>query len=361
MDRPIKILGLTRYAQLGASSRLRTFQYLEALRAHGIEIEVAPLFGDDYVRALYGKTSRGGLVLKAFARRLAVLMRLGRYDAVWVEKEMLPWLPAITELALIPKSLPLITDYDDAIFHRYDQHRLPLVRQLLGDKIGKVMQRSDLVVAGNAYLADHARTAGAKRVAIIPTVVDLSRYPLRDRAPSETVTIGWIGSPSTASYLDIVKPVLADLGATQRFRAVAIGARAEQVAQSPFEPRPWSIDTEVEDLAGIDIGIMPLADTPWERGKCGYKLIQYMALGIPVIATPIGANRDIVVDGHNGFWASDAGDWRRALAALLDDAPKRRLFGDRGREMVETRYALAVQAPELARLIAETVRTTGRR
>jgi glycosyltransferase involved in cell wall biosynthesis len=325
------------------------------LARHGIDLEIAPLFGDDYVRALYGQAGRARHVLHAFAGRLHALLSARKFDAVWIEKEALPWLPAFVELSLLPRGIPLIADYDDAVFHRYDQHGSLLVRAVLGRKLDRVMARVDLVVAGNAYLADHARKAGARRVEIVPTVVDLDRYLLLEHPHADEVTIGWIGSPKTAAYLDAVKPVIGELTSAMPLQAIAIGARADQLAGSCFTPVPWSEESEVAQLRRIDIGIMPLEDTPWERGKCGYKLIQYMALGLPVVASPVGVNRQIVRHGENGFLASAPAEWRDALEKLATDPALRRSFGAAGRSDIEDRYALSVQAPHLAELIEAVV------
>ena len=357
----IKILALTRYGRLGASSRLRTFQYRGPLAGLGIELDIRPLFGDDYVNAIYGDAGRARVAFVAVARRLKRLLSSADHDALWVEKEALPWLPAFLELALLPSRMPLILDYDDAVFHRYDMHRSRMVRALLGAKLDRLMARADLVVAGNDYLAARARQAGARQVEIVPTVVDLDRYPVRPGAGSDRLTVGWIGSPGTASYLDVVKPVLRGLSETMPLKAIAIGARADQLAGSPFETAGWSEESEVDVLRTIDIGIMPLQDTPWERGKCGYKLIQYMALGLPVVASPVGVNVRIVRSGVNGFLATTADDWHAALARLAGDAALRAAFGGAGRSDVEKGYALSVQAPRLAAMIAAAVGARGRR
>lgn len=350
-----RILALTRYGRLGASSRVRTIQYQDCLRDHGLDVVVEALFGDDYIRALYSRRSRIPATLAAFRRRFAALRLVRDFDAVWVEKEALPWLPAAVELAALPGQVPLIVDYDDAVFHRYDRHRSAAVRRLLGRKIDAVMARADLVVAGNGYLADRARAAGACRVEVVPTVVDLDRYvPCRDPEP-KPVTVGWIGSPSTAPYLDAVKPVIADLARSSGIAAVAVGARQDQVVGSPFVARRWREEAEVADLNAFDIGIMPLADTPWERGKCAYKLIQYMALGIPVVASPVGANREVVVHGENGLLAEDAGEWRTALVALAADPALRASMGRAGRRTVEQGYSLQLWAPRLAAMLHETI------
>jgi glycosyltransferase involved in cell wall biosynthesis len=269
---------------------------------------------------------------------------------VWIEKELLPWVPAFAEFMLLPRGVRVILDYDDAVFHRYDMHASVAVRAVLGQKLDKLMARADLVLAGNGYLAERARQAGAKRVAIVPTVVDLERYCPTSHELEGPVTVGWIGSPNTAPYLDQVKPVVNALAAGGRIRAVAIGARQDQVDGSAFEAVSWTEESEVDHLARCDIGIMPLTDTPWERGKCGYKLIQYMALALPVVASPVGVNTTLV-GPDSGFLARDEKEWRAALLSLASDAGKRRMQGAAGREKVAKEYSLQVWAGRLSGLL----------
>lgn len=343
---------LSRYDALGASSRLRMMRYVPFLRAAGFEVELRPLLDDRYVHALYDRSVSKLHVASRYVRRLGELRSAFRADVVWVEKELFPWLPAIFERALLPRSAALVLDFDDAVFHRYDAHRSAAVRVLLGRKIDALMRRADLVTAGNEYLAERARTAGCRRVEWLPTVIDLERYPSPfPRMAGDVVTIGWIGSPATADYLRAVVPVLERLGQRHRLRCLAIGARADQVAGTPFEPVAWSEDTEVEQLRKFDIGIMPLPDAPWERGKCGYKLIQYMACGLPMVASPVGANRAIVADGGNGFLADTDAQWFDALERLIVDAGLRTRIGAEGRRTVETTYNVQTQAPRLVRML----------
>ncbi|MER9120473.1 glycosyltransferase family 4 protein [Mesorhizobium sp. M0954] len=357
----INLLALTRYGRLGASSRLRSFQYREPLARLGIDFDIVPLFGDDYISTIYNRTGRAQTVLKALAWRVRALFSSKAYDGLWVEKEMLPWLPAFLELALISQKLPLIVDCDDAVFHRYDTHRSSIVRAVLGRKLDRIMARADLVTAGNDYLADRAQRAGARHVEIVPTVVDLKRYSIGPRSNADMVTVGWIGSPITAPYLDIVKPILESLSQDVPLRAVAIGARPDQLAGSIFTATPWSEETEVDEIRKIDIGIMPLPDNPFERGKCGYKLIQYMALGLPVVASPVGVNKQLIRHGQNGFLAADSGQWREAIATLCNDPALRHSFGAAARVDVERHYALSVMAPRLADLIEGAVVSVNRR
>jgi hypothetical protein len=235
-----------------------------------------------------------------------------------------------------------------------------VVRALLGRKIDSVMRRADLVLAGNPYLAERARTARANRVEIIPTVVDLERYtPTGSRRDSKPVVIGWVGSPTTALYLAPVKRLLSRLATRYPISCVAIGARQDQVADGPFIATAWSEAGEVKLLSEIDIGIMPLPDEPYTQGKCGYKLIQYMACGLPVVASAVGVNKEIVREGENGFLATSDREWEDALVRLILDPDLRRRMGVAGRIRVEAEFSLQRQAPRLEQLLRSVTARIG--
>ena len=349
---------LSRYSRQGASSRLRTMQYLPYLQAAGFDVTLAPFFGDDYLGRLYSGQSTRSEVLRAYRRRLGQLREARNADLIWIEKEALPWMPWAIERAALPRHVPIVSDYDDAVFHRYDVHRRGLVRRLLGRKLDRLMAASTLVTPGNAYLADRAKAAGAGRVMVVPTVVDATAYRLR--APSSPagrpLVIGWIGSPSTwGDYMVPMLPMLTQLADTSGARILAIGA-----PQAPCHPavdiRRWSEETEVDQIREMDIGLMPLDDSPWSRGKCGYKLIQYMACGVPVIAAPVGVNVDIVEPGVNGFLASTEAEWRSAIATLQADPDLRARMGAAGRKKVEQHYSLQVWGPRVASAMAGLAR-----
>lgn len=347
----MRVLLLSRYARLGASSRLRSFQYLPYLEQAGFAVTVAPLFDDDYVRGLSSGTISKFSILKAYWLRLRFIFKAKQFDLVWLEYEMLPWLPSWLELTLLTKSISLVVDYDDAIFHRYDQHRSKMVRKLLGHKIDAVMRRAAVVIVGNEYLCDRAKQAGAKRVVLLPTVVDATRYAVVEKVNAQSVTIGWIGQPSTAKYLSQLVPELNGILAKHGARIVAIGPKAEQFQFLPVVVKPWTEDSEVAEIQQFDIGIMPLSESLWERGKCGYKLIQYMACGKPVVATPIGVNNIIVRHGENGFLANTFTEWCDALDKLCEDAVLRKRMGEEGRKIVEENYSLQVTVPRLNELL----------
>lgn len=358
----MKLALLPRYGRLGASSRLRMFLYEEALRAAGLSPTSYPMLGDDYLRGLYAGGADRRSVALAYLRRLGQLRAARRADLLWIEKEALPWIPAWAEIAALPRGLPIALDYDDAVFHRYDMHRNPLVRHLLGRKLDRLMGRAALVTAGNAYLADRARQAGAPHVEIVPTVVDLAHYPLSTRASkSGTVTIGWIGSPSTwAEYMRPMLPLLLETAQTHGARILSVGAGQGAGPHPLLTDHPWSEDSEAALIGQMDIGLMPLTDTPWSRGKCGYKLIQYMACGLPVIASPVGVNSVIVQDGVNGFLAETPVEWQAALRRLIHDPALRQSMGQAGRRRVETQYSLQVWGPRLAGMLADMAGVSGR-
>ncbi len=350
------VLLLNRYDRLGASSRLRFLDFLPALSKAGVSVTPAPLFDDDYLRTLYaGRRQSPALLAASYARRLRHLLTNGHTDLVWLEKEALPWLPSWIEGRLLSR-VPYVMDLDDAWFHRYGLHRSGLVRSVLGGKLAALARGARLVIVGNDHLADWARASGARDVLVLPTVIDLERYPpptpCSRLTPCEDrpFTIGWMGSPSSARYLDLVAGALARLSGP--VRVLLVGAHGAEPPGLPpglaVEHAPWREDQEVELLRRFDVGVMPLEDSPWARGKCGYKLIQYMAVGCPVVASPVGVNTTLVRDGENGFLALDEAGWGAALQRLADDKALRIRLGKAGRQRVEEHYSLQAVAPRLA-------------
>lgn len=352
----MNILLLCRYPRQGASSRLRSYQYLPELEKRGIQVTVSPLFSEDYLEVFYHSgRKRPADLLAAYWQRLKQLFKVKAYDLLWVEKELFPWLPAIAETSLDSLGIPFLVDYDDAIFHRYDQASSAWVRKLLGRKIDRVMASARLVTVGNDYLAERARVAGARRVMQLPTVVDTRRYSLKTVDDSTPFTIGWIGSPTTVGYLELIHEPLQSLASERAIRLLVVGAEAEPIAGVSVENLSWSEATETELIQRFDVGVMPLADALWEQGKCGYKLIQYMASGLPVIASAVGVNRKLVEQGVNGYLAEGVEDWQKALKSLADDAHLRAEMGRMGRLKVEQHYSLEVMAPRLISAIMQSV------
>lgn len=348
----MRVLLLTRYSRMGASSRVRSLQYAEALRQMGVEVHACALLDDDYLKARYAHERISLIKLAdAYLRRLRLLLRSARYDVVWIEKELFPNWPAWFEGLLRRAGVPYLVDYDDAIFHGYALSSNPLKR-LLRNKIDRVMRSASLVVGGNSYLLDHAKRAGAAKVALLPTVIDIQRYTIATEKPSgDRLVIGWIGSPTSAQYLRPLLPVLERLREHFDFEFTVVGARLD-TGRYPFTRCVgWREQTEVDEIRRFDVGVMPLPEGPWEQGKCGYKLIQYMACGIATVASPVGVNPDIVQEGDTGFLAATEAQWLDALSRLLSDAQLRKNMGRRGRERAEQHYCLQVTAPRLLHLL----------
>jgi glycosyltransferase involved in cell wall biosynthesis len=348
----MKILLLSRYDRLGASSRVRSYQYIPLLRTFGIDVEVAPLLSEGYLRRLYAHRATDWRELfLAYLSRAARLFRADRFDLLWIEKELFPNLPASFEQILAGLGIPYVVDYDDAIFDRYRLSPNPLKR-LLAHKIEKVVRYASLVICGNSYLAEYAQRAGARRVEVLPTVVDLDRYSVSRSRGNARIVVVWIGTPNTARYLDIAMPALRLASKEYSLQLRVIGAQF-RASGLDVECQEWSEKSEVSNIQGCAIGIMPLLDTPWERGKCGYKLIQYMACGLPVIASPVGVNSEIVMEDVNGFLPSTPQEWLSALRVLCGDEQQRMRMGMHGRRSVENNYCLQVTAPKLVQLLSE--------
>lgn len=347
------LLMLSRYGPLGASSRMRSYQYIDALREAGISVEIRPLFDDAYVAARH--RGRGlppvARVVAGYLHRLDAMRAARQAHALWIEYELLPWLPFGIERWIYARH-PVIVDYDDAIFHRYGLHRWQPVRSLLGRKIDRIMAAASVVVAGNEYLAERARGAGARRVEVVPTVIDLARYRQKvGSRDSRRLAIGWIGSPSTVAYLRQLEPVLRAIGGETNPRVVNVGGTPWMAAGLDIDNLPWSAESEVAAMLEFDVGIMPLPDEPWARGKCGYKLIQYMGCALPAIASPVGINASIIEHGKTGFLASTSDEWRSALQALASSAELRTGMGRAGFARACERYSLAVTAPKVVDLV----------
>jgi len=348
----VNILLLSRYERLGASSRYRSYQYLPHLRSRGHAITVSPLLSDNYLRRLYARQAPPLWDLcRSYVRRIRALLQSSRFDLLWIEYEALPWFPYVAERLIRPAGIPYVVDYDDAVFHRYDMHRVGLVRRSLGSKIDRVMRDAAVVIAGNDYLAERAIAAGAQRTEIIPTVIDVSRYPGIPPADRHPFRIGWIGSPSTSHFLRQIEPALQEVCAGTDARLTVIGDSHVLLQGVPVDSVTWNEATEIDELARCDVGIMPLTDNPWERGKCGLKLVKYMGCSLPVVASPVGINRSIVEEGVNGFLAENSRQWVEALSRFRQDYSLRRNCGLAGRAKVEAQYSLQHAAPRLAAIL----------
>lgn len=352
----MKMLILSRYQGLGASSRLRLYQYIEFLEKSNFDVDLNYLTSDKSIlhKYKYGKYKKIDIFFE-YIKRINIMLEIKKYDIVWIEKEALPWIPSFIE-SIFLKGVKYIVDYDDAVFHNYDMHRSKLVSFFYKNHFRRIMRNAKMITAGNRYLAEKAESYGAKNIEILPTVIDIDRYSIKSSTSFyNRPVVVWIGSPSTVKYLEVVRDVLVRLNLKYDFLLRVIGADFH-CPEINLELLPWSEDNEVELLRSADIGIMPLFDSPWEKGKCGYKLIQYMACGIPVIASPVGVNSLIVDDQVNGYLCNAEIDWYESLEKMLGDVRLREEMGKMGRRAVEERYCVQVTAPSLIKKINRVLR-----
>jgi glycosyltransferase involved in cell wall biosynthesis len=238
---------------------------------------------------------------------------------------------------------PCILDVDDAIH---------LFRH--GWAARRLARHADLVIVGNSWLAAEWRRWNAN-VEVLPTAVDTGRYRLRPFP--ECPTIGWIGSFGNLPYLEAIAPALAEI--IRRFPGVTIAVCSERPPKLPGVPVryvPWSVAVEDDFLASLTIGLMPLADGPWERGKCSFKMLQYLAAGRPCVVSPVGMNNDVLAQAECGLAAATTADWVAALSNLLTDRAAAERLGGAGHALVQRQYSLTALAPRLARLVRSVAR-----
>ncbi len=364
MTTPIRVLALSPIPEEGAGCRFRIAQFIPYLRSVGIDVTLRSLFTAEFFNLVY---RRGQYARKAsgFAKlalkHLASLRDLSRFDAVLLYREMLPIGPAIIERLLALRGRPpIVFDFDDAIFlpNVSDANR-PIAALKQPRKVATIIRHSNRVIVGNDYLAAYARQFN-DAVTVIPTVVDTSKFVPRARSDSSASrtrpVVGWIGSPTTASYLVALTPVLQRVHVNCPFVLRISGAGDPIDAPGlEIEQPAWSLHREVELFNTCDVGVYPLTDDEWARGKCGFKAIEFMACGVPVVASAVGVNREIIEDGVNGFLASSDAEWVDKLGRLLGDPDLRRRLGAAGRRTIEERYSLQIQAPALAAALRDVV------
>lgn len=351
----MKILYFTKYSRKGASSRLRSYQYFTYLEKNGCDILVYPLFDDEYLKNLYQGKKPVLKIISAYIARFWQLRKITKTDIIFIEKELFPYLPAYVEQMLNFLGFNYIVDYDDAIFHNYDLSSNKWVRRLLSKKIDRVMAASNTVIAGNNYLKNRAIKAKAKNIEIIPTVIEAHRYQKKGFYNSKLpVVIGWIGSPSTLKYLNPLISVFKSLAENYPIRVHIIGATSYKVdlPTSMVNYIDWKEETEALQIAKFDIGIMPLDDSPWAKGKCAYKLIQYMACGLPVIASPVGMNQQVICNGKNGFLANSEEQWYTCIEKYILNMEMRKKHGQKGYELVQNKFTIESQLDKLIRIFS---------
>lgn len=336
-------------SSIGPSSRYRVLQFLPHFRAAGIDCHVDALFGETYFSILKVRSCPLRTLFKipyvfvCFLRRLWTLLNLGGQDLIVIEGQLFPYAPPLAERLLLWCRYRVAIEMDDAIYLTPGHEK----------KIAALLSMATGAIVGNHRLAAYAKQF-SPRVCTVPTVVDTERFvpnPMSldsSERNSDTITIVWIGLAYNLKYLDVLAPALRALQTKFRLMLRVVCSQPPHMPGVDIEFRPWSFQREVADLQDATIGVMPLEDTEWARGKCGLKLLQYLAVGVPSVASPVGVNRDIIADGENGFLAATEQDWYERLEALCREPQLRARMGQAGRRTVEERYSLTVWGPRLA-------------
>jgi glycosyltransferase involved in cell wall biosynthesis len=363
----VKVLFLPLYSRLGGSSRYMVYDYLEFFRGAGVEAVVAPLFDEPYHQGI-GNFARATSLTDIFrhwpyymsrvTERMRWIRQSDRFDIVVLEKELLPYFPYGAEKLLKTRRAKLVTLFDDAVYAYYASHPNRLVRLLSYRKIERIINLSDHIIVWNAHLGEYARQLNP-HVTVVNTGVDLRRYRLKDYTTSQgrdRVVIGWIGTPGSYPYIQELEDVFRGLAARYPVE-LRIVSSVDYVSQNiRVDNRRWSIETEVDDLCSFDIGIMPLPNNEWTKGKSGCKAVQYLAVGVPAICSPVGVTSEIVRDGVNGFLVDTPEAWFEKLAALIENPELRQQQGLAGQKLVENSYSIQSVAPRLI----ETLQTVER-
>lgn len=348
------------------SQRFRYEQYLQYLAENGFEHDFSYLLDEVDDKAFYSKGNylkKLQILLKSIEIRLFDLVVANRYDIIFVQREAFMLGTAIFEKLYARSKAKLIFDFDDSIWlHNVSEANKMVGFLKSGSKTKEIIAVADMVFAGNQYLANYALQFN-KNVKIIPTTVDTDKfvpvaadfspqpvdfYGLKSVATEEAdkiVEIGWTGSFSTIEHLRFGLPVLYAIkekyGAKVRFKVIGDSSFAD--TRIGVQGIAWNSETEVADLQTIDIGIMPLPDNEWTRGKCGFKGLTYMSLGIPTVMAAVGVNNEIIMDGENGFLATSEESWIEKLSLLVENQLLRQQLGRAGRQTVIDRYSIHAQ------------------
>lgn len=329
--------------------RFRFEQYLPYLRTQGIECEHSWLLNAADDKAFYGRGSllpKARVGLKALSIRVRDVLSnaLNRYDVVFVAREAMFAGPPLFEELFALEGSRLVFDFDDSIWiPAISEANRAFAALKFTHKIDRILRISKKVFAGNEYLADYARKFNSD-VAIVPTTIDTDEYTPRSSSEQKgPVCVGWSGSFSTIQHFKVALPVLKRVREKfgDRVKFKVIGDASYREPELDIVGDGWKLETELDDLRRIDVGLMPLPDDEWSRGKCGLKGLQYMALGIPTLMSPVGVNSEILTDGESGFLPRSEDEWFERLSSLIEQPALRRRLGDAGREVVVKRYSLA--------------------
>lgn len=331
------------------SQRFRFEQYFYFLKANGFECHLSPLLDEKDDKLFYSEGNFFGkvfVVAKCFLRRQKDIAKAKEYDIIFIQREAFMTGTTFFERKLKETGKKIIFDFDDAVWlpnvsegnKKFEWLKNP-------SKTSQLISLFDLVIAGNNYLGDYARKFN-KNVWMIPTTID-TEYHKRNSIikKDEQICIGWTGSHTTIRHFEYAIPALQLLKEKfgNKIYFKVIGDNTYENKEIGIKGISWKLENEIADLSEIDIGIMPLPDTDWARGKCGLKALQYMALEIPCVMSPVGVNSEIVADGINGFLAKDSKEWIEKISLLIENPALRIKIGTEARRTVEDNYSVNSQ------------------
>ena len=359
----MKILFLTKYDNLAASSRLRAYQYQSKLDPSRFDVDVKPLLTTYYLEKKF-KDQRTSFfyLIYLFLKRTFNLLNIRKYDVIIIHFELFPFLPPIFEWLLFKTDKKIYFDYDDAIYHNYDLSNNFFSRLFLSSKIKYLMKMADGVIVGNNYIKTYAIYSGATNILQLPTVVDIDSY-VDKPAPNnhkKNFTVGWIGSPSTSKYLEVIKESLIKLGKLTPVTLYLVGASSKlklDIDNVEIVSVKWSEKNEQIALREFDVGIMPLFDEQWEQGKCAFKLIQYMASFLPVVSSNVGMNAEIIHNRGNGLLASNSDDWFDSLYRIYLNLDTRQVMGKNGRKLIEKDFTIQSRISDFEEFITSATQS----
>jgi glycosyltransferase involved in cell wall biosynthesis len=339
--------------------RYRLEQWAPLLRQFGVETTFEPFESPQLNSVLYqpGRMlDKAKMIGEAFVRRIRLLDTLSEYDVVYIFREAALLGPALIERRIYRSGVPIVLDFDDAIYVRYVSPSNGFISLLkCAGKTRTLCRMAAHVLAGNRHLAEYARRFSGN-VTVIPTTIDTDKYTMAARqSATGRQVIGWTGSYSTVQHLESLGGALKKLAKKEDFLLLVIGPDRFDLPGVMTESMPWRSSSEVADLRALDIGIMPLPDNPWTRGKCACKALQYMGLGIPTVCSPVGINSEIIDDGVNGLLARSEEEWIERLTLLLRSPDLRSRIGLAGRATVEAKFSARAQAPRVFEVLRSVV------
>jgi glycosyltransferase involved in cell wall biosynthesis len=352
-----RILFLTQGDRQTASSRFRVYQFLPTLEKAGFQTVVHPaVLTEEHQEAFMKRSWKGqaNRAFRTFTRRIRDLHDLRDFDFVFVQKPILP-APLFNMELRMAKEARMIFDFDDAVFARKPGGSRITHSWSQVSRISQICKRSFKVVVGNEMLADFVRQNAKVEPAVLPTVVDVDAYDTSARNVAKRAhkipVVGWVGSPSTQPELTHIMSALIDLHSRTPFVFRAIGGAPSAVpVRFPIEWKAWDLRSEIQDIAHLDYGLAPLQDSIWNRGKCGLKVLQYWAAGVPVVASPVGVYKEMIQDGVNGLLATHRNEWSEKLLTLIKNSELRDKLVANGFKTVREKYDLKAVAPKFLEL-----------